>query len=144
MLVSKILQKQKSLYPVFLKHAVCIENTLKYMLEHKLLQIPILDRKKFLGLVNRRRLTKIHMKQDNNTTVPVELIKRDVMVVSPTDDLSLMIGRIPKGQHIIPVVDNNKYINALTRNQVYSAILKERENQINDYERYIRGFGFVG
>ncbi len=144
MTIKSILQRQKSLYPVFLKHAVCTKEALKYMLDYKLLQVPVFDKSLFVGLVNRRKLTRLLMKHRHGPTLPDEVLRRDVMIVSPYDDLGNLARTMPHDQHIIPVIDNEKYLTSLTRNEIYSALLTEREDRIMDYERYIRSFGIVG
>lgn len=144
MTIKNILQRQKSLYPIFLKQAMGTKAALKYMLDYKLLQVPVFDQSLFLGLVNRRKLTRLIMKQSYDSSIPDTILKKDVMVVSPYDDLGNLAKTMPHDQHIIPVIDNEKYLTSLTRNEIYSALLNQREDQIMDYERYIRGFGIVG
>ncbi len=139
MVIETLLRNQQHHVPG-LEPGLELFKAIRLMVEGNFVESPLVDENRVVGIVRKRSLLD-RLLNHSPENIPIALCAdHDYVWVAPhsrINDLAPML--LQTRQQIFPVLDDGRYLGALTRETILLGVLQEREQMIRQYEIYVYG-----
>lgn len=140
MRIENLLKRSNKCFPV-INPLTNTHDLLRRMVKEDIQEAPVIHSNDFLGLLNRSTLFgHIIDNEDLEETIFSDL-KRNILVANPGDDINLVASALNLDQFVIPILDDGKYIDAISREELLQELISEKNYEIMNYKYYINSFG---
>lgn len=139
MVIETLLRSQPQCVPE-LDPGLELFKAIRLMVEGNLVESPLVDDSRVVGIVRKRSLLD-RLLNHSPENIPIAVCADlDFVWVAPysrINDLAPML--LQTRQQVFPVIEDGKYLGALTREAILLGILREKEQMIRQYEVYVYG-----
>lgn len=142
MKIESILKQKELRFPVIDPYA-SVHDIIHRMLRENISEAPVIYLNRFLGLITQGPLFDKVIRDTRVGNTVLSVLKKDVLVASPTDDVDKIMKTLSGDQTVIPILKNDRYVNAIHREDLLRAMLLEKDETINNFHCYISGFGIA-
>lgn len=138
--LEKIVNKENM--PVFCNKTIT-KKELEFMLVNKIVEIPVVQKSKFKGIILRSKLVnKFNSSKKESIRVDDILEKPDFVLLKSDSDKYLLQKVMSATNRIIPLIDKeNNYLGSIKLISIIRILLDEKNTLVKHYERYCQSFG---